>query len=103
MAGSFITDDLGVLFASSDFGEASGTVTWKGNPVTDVIFDDEDVEVEAGEGVAQIVPRANMTGKAADFPNIADGDAVVINGVSFEVRNWMNDGTGVIEIFLERV
>jgi len=100
MPASFIENDITHMLASSDFGEASGSVTWKGNAV-DAIFDDEDVELTLGEGVGQIIPQPMLTGKTADFPSIADGDAVVADGRNFVVKNWKRDGTGEIEIFLE--
>ena len=72
------------------FGES---VTWAGSTVT-VIFDDEDVEVQLGEGVAQIQNQPTMIGQTSDFSGIADGDAVVARGVTFKVKNWKRDGQG---------
>lgn len=94
--------DLGAVFASSDFGEAGGTVTWKGLPISGVIFDDEDLEIQLGEGIAEIGHRAILTGPSASFAGIADEDPVVVRGNAFKVKNWIDDGTGVIEIHLER-
>jgi hypothetical protein len=102
MAGSFLENDLPVFFASPDFGEASGTVTWKGAAVQ-VIFDDEDIEVPNGEGVATLLHQPMITGNSGDFIGIADGDAVVANGTNYTVSEWKDDGTGVIEIFLKAV
>lgn len=102
MPGAFLQDDLPFLFASSDFGEADGTgsPTWKGTAVSG-IFDDDDVEVQMGEGVAEIVPQPMFSGSASDFVGIADGDAMVIRGETFTVKNWKIEA-GVIEIFLSR-
>lgn len=101
MAGSFITRDLTALFSPSDFGEDSGAASYKGNPVSG-IFDDDDVEVTMGEGPTMIQHRTTFTGKSADFAGIADADAMVIRGVAYLVRHWMDDGAGVIEVHLER-
>lgn len=98
MVASFIANDVAHVTDSSVFGESA---TWKGATVVG-IFDDEDIEIQMGEGVAQIVPQAMFTGKTSDFPGIADGDAMVIRGVTFEVVNWKRDGTGQIELFLKR-
>ena len=98
MPASFIANDVAHVTDSSVFGESA---TWRGNDVVGV-FDDEDVEAQLGEGPVQIIPQPMFTGQTADFPGIADGDAMVIGGESFEVRNWKQDGTGQIEIFLER-
>ncbi len=101
MPGSFIQNDLPLLFASSDFGEADGSATWKGVSVSG-IFDDDDVEVQMGEGVGEIIPQPTFIGNTADFPGIADGDLMVIRGETFKVKNWKSERDGVIEIFLER-
>lgn len=102
MVASFIEDDLTVFFASDDFAEASDTVTWKGSSVM-AIFDDEDIEVPTGEGVASIVHQPMLTAASADFSGIAENDAVVVNGTNYTVSTWKVDGTGVIEIFLKAV
>ena len=98
---SCLDTDLGTILASSDFGEASGTVTWRGLPIAVGVFDDEDVEVELGEGVREIVHQAKFPGRSADFPGISDGDQMVIRARTFTVKHWSDDGTGMIEIFLE--
>lgn len=102
MAASFLTSDLDTLFASSDFGEADGSITWNGVIITSGHFDDEDVEVQMGEGIAEIVNQPLYTGPSSQFPGIADNDTMIIRGETFKVKNWKDDATGVIEIFLER-
>jgi hypothetical protein len=102
MPGAFLSSDMATFFNANEFGEGPTSVTWKGTPITYGIFDDEDVEFAMGEGVTQIDNQASFTGRSADFAGIADGDAMVIRGVNFRVKNWKDDGTGEIEIFLER-
>jgi len=99
MPGQFITDDLSVLFASSEFGEA--TATYEGSSVMG-IFDDEDVEAQMGEGVAEIIPQPMFTGRTSDFSGIARDQTMVIQSETFRIKNWKQDGTGMIEVFLER-
>lgn len=103
MAGSFIANDLATIFASSDFGEAENSVTLAGVTIRYGIFDDGDIDVQMGEGVAQIVPQPMFTCPSSQVPNIADGQIMVIRTESFTVKNWKNDGTGIITIYLERV
>ncbi len=103
MPGSFLTSDLVTLFASSEFGEAKDSVTLAGVVIPDGIFDDEDIDVTMGEGAAQIVPQPIFTCATAHVLGIADGQIMVIRGASFKVQNWKNDGTGLTEIYLERV
>lgn len=94
--------DLDAIFASSDFGEADGTVTFKGSIIEGVIFDDEDIQIELGEGVGEIANRAALTGPSRLFPDIADGDPVTVGADSYLVKNWIDDGTGVMEVLLEK-
>ncbi len=99
MPGKFINDDLKVVFASSEFGEADasyGGVTVMG------IFDDEDIEVETGEGVTQIIPQPMFTGRTVDFSGIARDQTMTVRNETFRIKNWKVDGVGMIEIFLER-
>lgn len=93
--------DLGAVFASSDFGEAENTVTWRGDPVSWCIFDNEDVTVEMGEGVGEIVHQTTILAPSRDFIGIADGDVVTARGDTYRVKHWMDDGAGLLTIFLE--
>lgn len=102
MAGSFLTNDLTTILASSDFGEANNSVTLGGVIIPNGIFDDEDIDVNLGEGVAQIVPQPIFTCASAHAVGITEGQAMVIRGVSYTVQNWKDDGTGLIEIYLTK-
>jgi len=94
--------DLDAVFTSSGFGEADSTVTWKGAPLTGFIFDDEDVQVELGEGVGEIMHQSTLTGPYLQVVGIANDDDVTVGAGTFKVKNWLNDGTGVIEIHMEK-
>lgn len=97
MPGAFIASDLIVMLSETDFGV---TATYAGGTVPG-IFDKGDVEVDSGEGFTKIVKEYSFTGRSADFPSIADGDVMVIGGVSYLIRRWIDDGTGEIEIIME--
>lgn len=101
MSASFLKDDIDTILDDGVFGATGGCV-WNGVKIDHVIFDDEDVEVTMGEGVAEIIPQPMLTGKTSDFSGIADGDSIRVLGETFRVKNWKKDGTGVIEIFLVR-
>lgn len=101
MVSPIFSRDIGALLASSDFGEASGDVVYNGS-VIDGIFDDEDVEFQLGEGVPEIHHQCVFTGRSADFTCIAEGDVLTIRGTVFIIRNWKDDGTGMIEVFMEK-
>lgn len=100
---SCLETDLDTLFASSDFGEANGAIrnNDSANPIPG-IFDDEDVEAQNGEGITVLVPQVTFTCASSKVPALADGDTFLIRGVEYTARFWMDDGTGVVEIHMER-
>lgn len=101
MPAKFLEDDMDVVFSSKDFG-VEGGCTWNGVVIADVIFDDMDVEVVIGEGVAEIVKQPMLTGKTSDFPSIRMDDTILVGTETFTVKNFVRDGTGMIEIYLNR-
>jgi hypothetical protein len=101
MTADFLKKDLDVIFSPNVFGETDGVV-WNGVTVKDAIFDDESIETQMGEGVAEIIEQPMITGKTDDFVGIDTDDPIQVNGETFVVQNWKVDGTGVIEIFLTR-
>lgn len=104
MAGSFIADDFETLFAASDFGVAEGSALYKGAAVSG-IFDDEDVEVQTGEGEASIMPQTTFTTSTSQVPldGLAEGDPMVVDGTNYQVKNWKHDGTGELILYLRLV
>lgn len=100
---SCLEGDLDTLFASSDFGEADGAVRNgdTANPILG-IFDDEDVEAQNGEGVIVLVPQVTFTCASSKVPNLVEGDTLLVRSVTYTIRFWMDDGTGVVTLHLER-
>ena len=99
MPGAFIQNDIATLLVSSEFGEASGDVTWKGNQIA-AIFDNADTEVPTGDDT-MILQQPMITCASVSVPGIAEGDAVTVRSVPYRVDHWIDDGTGMIEIFLK--
>lgn len=97
MPNSIFDSDLSTFFAVSDFGTAA---TYNGSAVTG-IFDDDDVEIQMGEGPTEIISQPTFTGQTTDFPGIADGDVMVIGGETFRIKNWMIEDV-IITVFLTR-
>lgn len=97
MAGSFITNDLSIFTASSDFGEA---VIWKGHSI-DALFDDADTEVTTDSGDVMILEQPMITVSSALVIGLVHGDAVRARGKDYTVSHRMDDGTGMVEIYLE--
>ena len=53
------------------------------------------------ERAAEIAHQAIVTAPSAQFADIAENDPMTVRGRPFRVRFWKDDGTGVIEIYLE--
>ena len=100
MAGAFLTDDITAILDTEGFAIQVDSYSAGGTPT--VIFDDEEVEVDTGEGVTQIVDQPIVTGKSSDFTSIARDQLLTIAGVVFVIKSWKDDGTGIIEILLNR-
>ena len=96
---SCLTADLDAIFSTGDFGE---TVTLNGSQVVGH-FDDEDIEANMGEGPTQIVPQPKFTCPSSKVPALSEDQTLWRGTEQFRVKNWKNDGVGVIIIYLERV
>ena len=104
MSGSFLTDDLSLVFSTGDFSVAGTYTPSGGSPVTvNGIFDDEDIEVDQGDGGMVLQRSAKFTCSSSDVTSVAEDDAFTINSVSYTVAFFKDDGTGVVEIYLEIV
>ena len=66
------------------------------------IFDNEDAEAQMADGTIRIVPQCVFTGRSEDVFGIAEGDEIVIDNVVYSVRYWMDDGTGMIDVYMEK-
>lgn len=76
------------------------------NAVSDValtgIFDNETVPVDAGGFVSVHQEQPRFTCRTADIPSISEDDQIIIGAVSYAIRAWVHDGTGVTVLQLER-
>jgi len=98
MPGSFLTTDLTKILKTT---EIASMATYDGTLVLGV-FDDEDNEVQMGDGTIRVMRQCSFTGRAEDFPDIAEGQTVVIDAVTYVIHSWMDDGTGMIDIEMEK-
>jgi hypothetical protein len=94
-------DDRLVMLA--DFG-VTATYTPVGGQASSVvgIFDNAYEAVDAGGNVPIALTQPHFTCRTADVPNAADGDALVVSGVSYIIRVVMQDGTGISDLLLEK-
>ena len=94
-----LTSDLSALFNTDEFAKS---VTYDGGTIKGV-FDNETVPVEAGGFVQINQEQPRLMCKTADISSISEGQTMVIDGVTYNIRAWTHDGTGVSEVQLEKV
>jgi hypothetical protein len=90
--------DLTTLMNIDEFAVA---VTYSGGTING-IFDNETVPVEAGGFVSVHQEQPRLTCKTSDLPSIAEDQSMVISGVTYKIRAWIHDGTGVTVVQLEK-
>lgn len=97
-------DDLAALFNVNEFG-ASAVHTNANNVETTLkgIFDNTYFSADLATGSVNI-SESNPTfiGRTSDFSDLAYGDTLEIDSVTWIIREIMPDGTGVTELSLER-
>lgn len=94
-----LNDDILFLLDLDDFAVAA---TYDGGTIQG-IFDNETVPVDAG-GFAQVhQEQPRFTCRTADVPSVAEGQAITISSVAYEIKAWVHDGTGVTTLQLEKV
>jgi len=85
---------LGVAASYTPAGGAAKTING--------VFEDEYVEINSGDvGVEGSGPKFICA--AADVSGVKQGDALVINSVSYTVSEVQPDGAGVVELVLRKV
>lgn len=99
-----IADDLAAILNVEEFAQA---VTYRrkdglGESAINGIFDNETIPVETGGFVPVHEEQPRFTCRTADVPNIAETDQLVVGAVTYVVRAWVHDGTGVSVLQLEK-
>lgn len=97
-------DDLTQMLSVDEFATA---VTYQrisglGDSSFNGIFDNETVPVDAGGRTTVHEEQPRLTCKTSDVPYIAYGDVMKISSVTYNVRAWIHDGTGVTVVQLEK-
>lgn len=93
-----LADDLLTLFNVDEFAVSVnyGGATIRG------IFDNETVPVEGGGFVSVHQEQPRLTCRTLDVPAIAEDQKMVISFVTYKIRAWIHDGTGVTSVQLEK-
>lgn len=99
MPGNFLTKDLTKILKTN---ELASIALYKDALIVGV-FDNEDVEAQMADGTVRIVPQCVFTGRSEDVVGIAEGDEIVIDDVQYNIRYWMDDGTGMIDVYMEKL
>lgn len=97
------TEDLDEFLDANDFGETA-TYTPEGGQASSVtgIFDLTYVDINVG-GFAPISGlKAVFTCKAADIEDQPEGDAITVRGVAYTIVVTQPDGTGLVQLILEK-
>ena len=91
-----------VFFGSDDFGTAA-TYTPSGGSAATVngIFDKDYALAAIGDGVGVGSNDPRFICRTSDVSSAANGDAIVVNSVTYTVRNVEDDGTGLTTLELE--
>lgn len=93
-----LSDDLTSILVVDEFAIA---VTYDGGTING-IFDNETIPVDNGGFVTVHQEQPQLTCKTSDLPSIGEGEVMVISGVTYVVRAWIHDGTGVTVVQLEK-
>lgn len=94
-----LTDDLANILNVDEFAVA---VTYNGGTING-IFDNETIPVDAGGFVQVHQEQPRLTCRTSDVPTIAENQQMVISGVTYDIKAWVHDGTGVTTVQLELV
>lgn len=102
MAMKCIVSDVPNLLSDRYFGETAGSVVWEGASLDNAVFDDEDIEVDSETGMVEILHQSVLIVPSSDVIGIKEGDSISVSSVPYTVKFWKDDGTGMIEIYMER-
>lgn len=96
--------ELAIFFDVDDFGTAATYTPVGGAAVTvNGIFDNPQASRNATEMLDITIPAPQFVCRTSDVANVAEGDGLVIGGVSYIIRVTLTDGTGVSTLLLEKV
>lgn len=93
-----LAEDLLTLFNTDEFAVL---VSYQGKKIKGV-FDNETIPVDAGGFVSVHQEQPRLTCRTIDVSSIAEGHTVLISTVTYNVRAWIHDGTGVTVVQLEK-
>ena len=93
-----LIDDLTSILSVDEFAVS---VTYGGGTING-ICDNETIPVDNGGFVTVHQEQPQLTCRTSDLPCVGEGEVMVISGVTYVVRAWIHDGTGVTVVQLEK-
>ena len=99
-----LNDDILAILDLDDFA-VSATLTAADASSQSVIvgiFDNETIPVDSGGFIPVHEEQPRFTCRTADIPTIAEGDTLLLSGVTYKIRAWVHDGTGVTTLQMEK-
>ena len=66
------------------------------------IFDNETIPVDSGGFVPVHEEQPRFTCRTSDLSTLAENDTLLISGVTYKIKAWVHDGTGVTTLQLEK-
>lgn len=91
-------DDLTLMLSPDEHGI---NVTYSGGAIRG-IFDNETIPIDGGGLVTVHQEQPRLTARTVDLGSIAEGQAMIIDGVNYTIQAFIHDGTGVTVVQLEK-
>ena len=85
----------------TESGDRIVRATLTGSPFSG-IFDNATVPVDAGGNVVVHQEQPRLTCRTTDLSWLSEGSVMTIAGVGYKAQAWIEDGTGVTEVQLEK-
>lgn len=93
-----IADDLDAILNVEEFAVSA---TYQGSTIRG-IFDNETVPVDTGGYVQVHQEQPRFTCRTQDLTSLAEDNTLVVSGVTYDIKAWVHDGTGVTVLQLEK-
>lgn len=92
-----------IFFEVDDFAVTASYTPQGGSPVAvRGIYDQEYLELDSGGSVAFAINQPRFQCASASVASAAEGDTLVVSGVTYKITVVQPDGTGVTTLVLEK-
>jgi len=91
---SYLLADFGVTASYTPAGGSASNITG--------IFDNDIQEIDAGGAATFAIEVPRFLCRTSDATSAAEGDSLVVSGVTYSVSSAFKDGQGMTELRLEK-